>query len=120
MYIFFRQPGFRNISLSCAPQDIEPWYDVIVIGSGYGGAVAASRAARAGQKVCVLERGKEWRPGDFPETEVDAVREVQMTSYNSPNMLGKECIRGGRGWAVRMYSEIRVYTSTLRQHKSGL
>lgn len=37
-------------------------YDVVVIGSGYGGGAAASRMARGGQSVCVLERGKErWR-----------------------------------------------------------
>lgn len=37
-------------------------YDVVVIGSGYGGAVAASRFARAGESVCLLERGREkWR-----------------------------------------------------------
>ncbi len=40
----------------------------MVIGSGYGGGIAACRASRAGQAVCVLERGKEWRPGDFPES----------------------------------------------------
>lgn len=43
-------------------------YAVVVVGSGYGGAVAASRLARAGQRVCMLERGREHRPGDYPAT----------------------------------------------------
>jgi len=42
-------------------------YDVVVVGSGYGGAISASRLARAGFKVCLLERGDERQPGDFPE-----------------------------------------------------
>lgn len=43
-----------------------PDADVIVIGSGFGGAVAATRLAQAGFSVIVLERGRRWRPGDFP------------------------------------------------------
>lgn len=43
-------------------------YDAIVIGSGYGGGVAASRLSRMGFKVAVLEQGRYWRPGDFPVT----------------------------------------------------
>jgi len=51
---------------------------VVVIGSGYGGGVAASRLARAGQDVVVLERGKEWRAGDFPETAFEGAAELQI------------------------------------------
>lgn len=53
-------------------------YEVIVIGSGYGGGIAASRFARAGRKVCVLERGRELLPGDFPNTEKEALDEFQI------------------------------------------
>jgi cholesterol oxidase len=41
-------------------------YDVVVVGSGYGASVLAARLARAGQRVCVLERGREWPAGSFP------------------------------------------------------
>ena len=35
-------------------------YDVIVVGTGYGGASAAESLARAGLTVCMLERGTWW------------------------------------------------------------
>ena len=47
--------------------DMAARYDVVVVGSGYGGAIAASRLARAGRSVCVLERGREIPAGDFPD-----------------------------------------------------
>jgi cholesterol oxidase len=40
--------------------------DVVVVGSGFGGSVAAYRFAEAGKRVLVLERGKRYGPGDFP------------------------------------------------------
>ena len=43
-------------------------YDVVVIGSGFGGSVAALRLAEKGYKVCVLEAGARFEDKDFPKT----------------------------------------------------
>lgn len=43
-------------------------YKVVVIGSGYGGSVCAARLSAAGHDTCLLERGREWIPGSFPDT----------------------------------------------------
>ena len=59
---------------------VRPVYDVVVIGSGYGGSVAASRMARCGKSVCVLERGREISTGGFPRTIFDAQGELQVNS----------------------------------------
>jgi len=46
--------------------------DFIIIGSGFGGSVTACRLAEAGANVIVLERGREWNPGNFPRKAGDA------------------------------------------------
>src|SRR5215216_7787821 len=45
-------------------------YDFVIVGSGYGGAINAARIAGAGlnRSVCILERGREWPVGTFPDT----------------------------------------------------
>jgi cholesterol oxidase len=43
-------------------------YDVVVIGSGFGGSVAAFRAAEKGYRVGVMESGKRWNDEDIPKT----------------------------------------------------
>ena len=43
-------------------------YDVVIIGSGFGGAINACRCAQAGRSVCILERGRRWKKTEFPRT----------------------------------------------------
>jgi cholesterol oxidase len=64
--------------LSSGHSALKPAYDVVVVGSGYGGGVAASRLARAGQSVCVIEKGKEFLTGEFPSRLPEIRRELQL------------------------------------------
>jgi len=41
-------------------------FDVIVIGSGFGGAITSCRLAEKGKRVLVLERGKKWDRTTYP------------------------------------------------------
>ena len=64
-----------------------PWpqrktvYDIVVIGSGYGGAITAARLAAADLNpkpaICILERGKEWQPGQYPEAPLDVAGQLR-------------------------------------------
>ncbi|MDH4983928.1 alpha/beta fold hydrolase [Hyphomicrobium sp. D-2] len=67
----------RRLSKSVA--DLKLRYDVVVVGSGYGGGVTASRMARAGKRVAVLERGQEFAIGDFPDRMIEAQEQFQVS-----------------------------------------
>ena len=47
-------------------------YDVIVIGSGFGGSVTALRLTEKGYRVGVLEAGRRFEDADYPRTSWDA------------------------------------------------
>jgi cholesterol oxidase len=64
--------------ISRAQKDIKSDYEVIVIGSGYGGGIAACRMSRLNKKVCLLERGKEFLPGEFPSQLSDGMKQTQV------------------------------------------
>jgi choline dehydrogenase-like flavoprotein len=57
------------------PDGTDPVFDVVVVGSGFGGSIAALRLAEAGASVLVLERGQRYAPEDFPRdvTDTDAL-----------------------------------------------
>ena len=50
---------------------MESAYDAVIVGSGFGGGIAACRLAEQGWRVCVLERGRRFGPGDFEEADDD-------------------------------------------------
>ena len=43
-------------------------YDVLIIGSGFGGSVSALRLTEKGYKVAVLEAGKRFEDADFAKS----------------------------------------------------
>lgn len=51
-------------------------YDAVVVGSGFGGSVAAYRLAEAGLRVCLFERGRRYPPGSFPRSASELSRSV--------------------------------------------
>ncbi len=58
-------------------------FDVIVIGSGFGGAITACRLAQAGLAVCIVEKGRRWNHADFPR----GAGEVEKSALSSGKKL---------------------------------
>jgi cholesterol oxidase len=55
---------------------VQASYDVVVIGSGFGGSVTACRLAQAGRSVGILERGRRWANTDFPRSPGQIARDA--------------------------------------------
>jgi cholesterol oxidase len=66
------------------------FYEAVVVGSGYGGGVAASRLARMGLKVAVLERGNEMHPGEYPDSPDKAIQQTQIHTGGCQSGSGDE------------------------------
>ncbi|MBI1423886.1 MAG: hypothetical protein GC149_10510 [Gammaproteobacteria bacterium] len=82
-------PEYKAISRDFAELSADDEFDVVVVGSGYGGSIAASRMARLGKTVCLLERGREILPGQYPDTLTGIQDELQIrTDTRADTTLG--------------------------------
>ncbi len=81
-------PSSSNNSISNKGiKNLKEEYDLVIVGSGYGASVVAQRMSEEypNSKICILERGKEFHPGDFPKNLTDMVSAVR--SRINPNGL---------------------------------
>lgn len=77
-------------------------FDVVVVGSGFGGSVTALRLTEKGYKVGVLEAGRRFGPDDFPKTNWNLRRflfapRLGMRGIQRINLLSDVMVLSGAG-----------------------
>lgn len=98
--------------------------DVVVIGSGAGGAVAAARLAEAGRDVVLIERGRWVESADFTEREHEigadlfADRAMRTTDDQSFTLLQGGALGGGTtvNWMLMLRTPDHVLDEWVRDH----
>ena len=71
-------------------------FDVVIVGSGYGGAIAAAalsgvtdtQSNNNSLRICILERGKEYLTGSFPSSAADLAGLVRFATPNARRQRG--------------------------------
>ncbi len=96
---------------------MERGYDAVIVGSGFGGGVTACRLAEAGWRVCVLERGRRFGRGDFPERPDQAPRALWHPKLNPGGLFELRLMRdvsvvtaSGVGGGSLIYANVQLRT----------
>ena len=102
-------------------------YDAIVVGSGFGGGIAACRLAEAGRRVCVLERGRRFGRDDFPGRPDQVGELVWHPAANPGGMFDVRLMRdlvvitaAGVGGGSLVYANVQLRAPGLRLRRPAL
>ncbi|KAK6001856.1 hypothetical protein QM012_002346 [Aureobasidium pullulans] len=98
--------------------------DVLIIGSGCTGAVAASIIARSGLEVLVAEKGYHWKPNHLPMSEKDGMVHlfanggVTLSDTGKMGILAGSCFGGGGtvNWSASLQLQPFVRQEFAKKH----
>jgi choline dehydrogenase-like flavoprotein len=87
---------FIQIPQGNKPEVIET--DVVIVGSGCGGAVSAKNLAEAGYRVIVVEKSYHWSPDHYPMAEADGWNHLFMNGAFISSDDTSTSIVAGQSW----------------------
>ena len=105
--------AFENSSLT---GDCTRVYDVIVVGSGCGGALTAAKLAKAGFKVAIWEKGRHFKRSELHGNEQTALKEMYerggnlKTEDSGITVLAGATFGGAVNWACSLRTPSYVRT----------
>lgn len=109
--------GWRVVDATRIERDVEDAADIVIIGSGAGGGIAAEILARSGLSVIVVEEGPLRSTYDFKMKEADAYPQLyqeaaaRKTADKAINILQGRCVGGST--TVNWTSSFRTPPDTL-------
>ncbi|HEX8991057.1 MAG TPA: GMC family oxidoreductase [Anaerolineales bacterium] len=73
---------------------MDPDYDYVIIGSGFGGSVSAMRLTEKGYSVLVLEKGKRYRDADFATSNWQFWKYLWLPAIRAHGILQVQILKG--------------------------
>ncbi|KAG9242106.1 hypothetical protein BJ878DRAFT_536109 [Calycina marina] len=112
---------FKQFHADDEPKILET--DVVIVGSGCGGAVCAKNLAEAGHKVMVVEKGYSYSPESFPMEENDAMANLfdggGISAVDDGSMTILSAATWGGGGAVNWSASLQPQSFVRKEWAQG-